>query len=100
MNELAEYTTQAVSAEEIDRKSTRLNSSHDQISYAVFCLKKKKKEKRAKPVYAAELQKGPPETEFAHRILHRQEDSMKLRYELRQLDTLHLHYVNTTTVRH
>src|SRR2546428_9813792 len=25
-----------------DRKSTRLNSSHDQISYAVFCLKKKK----------------------------------------------------------
>src|SRR2546428_1397643 len=27
----------------IDRKSTRLNSSHDQISYAVFCLKKKKK---------------------------------------------------------
>src|SRR5256712_9011417 len=29
-----------------DRKSTRLNSSHDQISYAVFCLKKKKKHKR------------------------------------------------------
>src|SRR3989440_7563535 len=27
-----------------DRKSTRLNSSHDQISYAVFCLKKKKKQ--------------------------------------------------------
>src|SRR2546430_8109653 len=27
-----------------DRKSTRLNSSHSQISYAVFCLKKKKKE--------------------------------------------------------
>src|SRR5206468_11050183 len=30
-----------------DRKSTRLNSSHDQISYAVFCLKKKIKEKYA-----------------------------------------------------
>src|SRR2546421_4815202 len=29
----------------IDRKSTRLNSSHDQISYAVFCLKKKKNKK-------------------------------------------------------
>src|SRR5206468_5486364 len=29
-----------------DRKSTRLNSSHDQISYAVFCLKKKKKKKK------------------------------------------------------
>src|SRR2546430_6655739 len=26
----------------VDRKSTRLNSSHSQISYAVFCLKKKK----------------------------------------------------------
>src|SRR2546421_6146009 len=31
-----------------DRKSTRLNSSHDQISYAVFCLKKKKKQKNLK----------------------------------------------------
>src|SRR5688572_30977578 len=30
-----------------DRKSTRLNSSHSQISYAVFCLKKKKKRKKA-----------------------------------------------------
>src|SRR6266567_6152711 len=29
--------------EQPDRKSTRLNSSHSQISYAVFCLKKKKK---------------------------------------------------------
>src|SRR2546422_7683579 len=29
----------------VDRKSTRLNSSHGYISYAVFCLKKKKKEK-------------------------------------------------------
>src|SRR5258708_26694269 len=31
----------------IDRKSTRLNSSHQIISYAVFCLKKKKKQKKA-----------------------------------------------------
>src|SRR5690349_23913317 len=30
----------------LDRKSTRLNSSHVEISYAVFCLKKKKKKKR------------------------------------------------------
>src|SRR2546428_6129035 len=29
-----------------DRKSTRLNSSHDQISYAVFCLKKKNRSNR------------------------------------------------------
>src|SRR2546427_6156034 len=33
-----------------DRKSTRLNSSHSQISYAVFCLKKKKKTKVISPV--------------------------------------------------
>src|SRR5438445_6100436 len=31
-----------------DRKSTRLNSSHANISYAVFCLKKKKKKKKKK----------------------------------------------------
>src|SRR5436309_9238481 len=30
----------------VDRKSTRLNSSHVKISYAVFCLKKKKKKKK------------------------------------------------------
>src|SRR5690348_18037430 len=32
-----------------DRKSTRLNSSHPSISYAVFCLKKKKKKKNRMP---------------------------------------------------
>src|SRR5437867_10015032 len=32
----------------VDRKSTRLNSSHRTISYAVFCLKKKKKKKNKK----------------------------------------------------
>src|SRR2546430_8346977 len=36
---VAMYITRPV---ELDRKSTRLNSSHSQISYAVFCLKKKK----------------------------------------------------------
>src|SRR3989449_5983502 len=35
-----------------DRKSTRLNSSHGYISYAVFCLKKKKK-KKTKPIYGS-----------------------------------------------
>src|SRR2546427_11586556 len=34
-------------AEDRDRKSTRLNSSHSQISYAVFCLKKKNKTRSA-----------------------------------------------------
>src|SRR2546427_3219076 len=32
-----------------DRKSTRLNSSHSQISYAVFCLKKKKTQHKVQP---------------------------------------------------
>src|SRR5690554_3713310 len=39
-------TTNENFAMRIDRKSTRLNSSHVRISYAVFCLKKKKKKKR------------------------------------------------------
>src|SRR2546427_4011413 len=43
---LHEYSTIEGVQEDVeysDRKSTRLNSSHSQISYAVFCLKKKKK---------------------------------------------------------
>src|SRR3989440_7718308 len=36
-----------------DRKSTRLNSSHDQISYAVFCLKKKKIELNTRNIRTA-----------------------------------------------
>src|SRR2546430_5580380 len=35
---------------ERDRKSTRLNSSHSQISYAVFCLKKKKERNTKNPL--------------------------------------------------
>src|SRR2546430_8702562 len=42
--------TGSVRAPVQDRKSTRLNSSHSQISYAVFCLKKKKK-KSTREVY-------------------------------------------------
>src|SRR5688572_32603066 len=38
-----------------DRKSTRLNSSHSQISYAVFCLKKKKKKNWQNAHIRAEL---------------------------------------------
>src|SRR3712207_8567052 len=38
-----ETFSEAVEGETEDRKSTRLNSSHANISYAVFCLKKKKK---------------------------------------------------------
>src|SRR2546421_8749271 len=43
LEEGKEFSPDAGSVADLrDRKSTRLNSSHDQISYAVFCLKKKK----------------------------------------------------------
>src|SRR2546421_8775817 len=42
-----------------DRKSTRLNSSHDQISYAVFCLKKKKKREKAKMLRKRRIDSDP-----------------------------------------
>src|SRR3712207_9060739 len=43
-----EVASPAVELPREDRKSTRLNSSHANISYAVFCLKKKKKQKYSK----------------------------------------------------
>src|SRR2546427_9487159 len=43
-----------------DRKSTRLNSSHSQISYAVFCLKKKKCNKPSSPTDRSEGSQPPP----------------------------------------
>src|SRR5258708_25010319 len=51
------YGTQSGPSLESDRKSTRLNSSHQIISYAVFCLKKKKAIKR--PVALDELPMCP-----------------------------------------
>src|SRR5438132_4440285 len=42
LKRLTEIRKEAQAAHELDRKSTRLNSSHTVISYAVFCLKKKK----------------------------------------------------------
>src|SRR3989475_7562711 len=44
---LRDVTELGEAALEQDRKSTRLNSSHSQISYAVFCLEKKKEQKQA-----------------------------------------------------
>src|SRR2546430_4992354 len=46
----------ALSGDEIDRKSTRLNSSHSQISYAVFCLKKKSSIPLRRPHYTSRHQ--------------------------------------------
>src|SRR3712207_7790026 len=42
----APAASETTASKEIDRKSTRLNSSHANISYAVFCLKKKKKKQQ------------------------------------------------------
>src|SRR5215216_3020634 len=44
--ELRQIGIKKIDAARRDRKSTRLNSSHQIISYAVFCLKKKKKQKK------------------------------------------------------
>src|SRR5437763_10424698 len=56
VREALESGTYQVSARGIDRKSTRLNSSHRCISYAVFCLKKKKIQpaKTAQPIAVTE----------------------------------------------
>src|SRR2546430_11769103 len=52
-----------------DRKSTRLNSSHSQISYAVFCLKKKKKKTtRSKIVYMQIIEVTTTRTEMCATI--------------------------------
>src|SRR2546422_8049917 len=47
----ADFGSRSVSSER-DRKSTRLNSSHGYISYAVFCLKKKKQIQKKPPLRA------------------------------------------------
>src|SRR5699024_11718594 len=49
------YVRQLSQPSGLDRKSTRLNSSHVSISYAVFCLKKKKNDARTEE-HTAELQ--------------------------------------------
>src|SRR2546422_7760400 len=43
-----------------DRKSTRLNSSHGYISYAVFCLKKKKIDTQTRPAHNSATQRDCP----------------------------------------
>src|SRR2546430_8902366 len=54
-----------------DRKSTRLNSSHSQISYAVFCLKKKKKKNnRNKFDFLIEYKYNVIDTTSVHRTLN------------------------------
>src|SRR2546428_8376581 len=55
-------------ADDEDRKSTRLNSSHDQISYAVFCLKKKKKNKSRAVIEDLSTSVPTNDTDISHDI--------------------------------
>src|SRR5205809_1259250 len=74
----------------VDRKSTRLNSSHGYISYAVFCLKKKKKRKKKEEkmkIDARELMRiGIHEIRQQHDELHQitdeQEDVQSREFEI------------------
>src|SRR6516164_1363224 len=63
-----------------DRKSTRLNSSHSSISYAVFCLKKKNKPDKEPPDYMLWLRRQQPELAFDATKLHTDEDWVKAGY--------------------
>src|SRR2546430_11117275 len=49
----------AIAVEEVDRKSTRLNSSHSQISHAVFCLKQKKSQCASTEPHAEHRRRAP-----------------------------------------
>src|SRR2546422_6466285 len=61
---LSVQDTSATTAATIDRKSTRLNSSHGYISYAVFCLKKKKNKNNFSYVGLYERESELMNTEF------------------------------------
>src|SRR5690348_18081642 len=52
-----------LSGEERDRKSTRLNSSHPSISYAVFCLKKKKKKNQYTSMLSGQMNSIRPRSD-------------------------------------
>src|SRR2546430_3922543 len=54
-----------------DRKSTRLNSSHSQISYAVFCLKKKKKKREKRSPYHSSSRQH-------FRVVHQEDSDRRL----------------------
>src|SRR5256886_13322345 len=65
---MVELATERHGIDEEDRKSTRLNSSHSQISYAVFCLKKKNKNPPYETTLSASAGPTSPScsTSFSH----------------------------------
>src|SRR2546430_5912218 len=64
-----ELVRDAPARDERDRKSTRLNSSHSQISYAVFCLKKKKKSHLEEQQPVGEQQRIDLDRGQAHQLM-------------------------------
>src|SRR5438874_10703514 len=58
--------TGRTNAQCVDRKSTRLNSSHVEISYAVFCLKKKKKKKNNGQLYDENVDRKNTRNNYKH----------------------------------
>src|SRR5438105_5768343 len=71
---LSDFDGEVVDVNAEDRKSTRLNSSHEWISYAVFCLKKKKQSRIPRASHAdTPLQDPPP-----RRLEPRQYDRSRL----------------------
>src|SRR2546421_6540563 len=77
---------------ETDRKSTRLNSSHDQISYAVFCLKKKKKKEPLTQTKTKPLLKSHSEPALHGSLVYRTPHPHS-----RQHCSDHRYYVHTRT---
>src|SRR5690554_4905281 len=69
---------------ERDRKSTRLNSSHVRISYAVFCLKKKKKKTITINLQHGNLYSSPPAFTLCSSRLHKQDFTSLLHPHLTQ----------------
>src|SRR2546430_11732555 len=63
--EVAAVLVDCQAADQADRKSTRLNSSHSQISYAVFCLKKKKIETIHSAIYSTHKSPTPQSQAYA-----------------------------------
>src|SRR5690349_23116066 len=67
----------------VDRKSTRLNSSHVEISYAVFCLKKKKNTKHQNPHLAHDTPDEMPQRHSAqHRTLYTCKPRLPIKYNI------------------
>src|SRR2546430_8042877 len=77
----------------LDRKSTRLNSSHSQISYAVFCLKKKKNI-ASTSLYPTFLPPGPTPT--CPQSLHLKKELSRAAFRFQQCHTSHIPSTGTT----